>query len=148
MTDTHTQHDNNCVKYITWQTHTHTPCTHTHTRDRVCVCLGNADLPPVEVFLIEDLQDVSAAEAKPRLLAGNQVVMGGVVVKVTLDKSLEVVQKLGYVKNTWTEGLAEWFNSKIILNVEFLYLFHTQFHSWMISHISAVVPLIRLTVNP
>ena len=73
----------------------------------MCVCLGDTDLPPVEVLLIEDLQDVSAAEAKPRLLTGDQVVMGGVVVKVTLDKSLEVVQKGGYVNNTWTEGSAE-----------------------------------------
>lgn len=47
-----------------------------------------ADLPPVQVLLVEDLQDVSAAEAQPRLLAGNQVVVRRVVVKVALHKGL------------------------------------------------------------
>lgn len=46
------------------------------------------DLPPVEVLLVEDLQDVSTAEAEPRLLTGDQVVVGRVVVKVTLYKGL------------------------------------------------------------
>lgn len=49
---------------------------------------GGTDLPPVEILLVENLQDVSAAEAKPRFLTGNQVIMGWVVVKVTLYKRL------------------------------------------------------------
>lgn len=48
-----------------------------------------ADLPPVWVLLVEDLQDISAAEAKPRLLAGNQVVVSRVVIKVTLHIGLK-----------------------------------------------------------
>ena len=46
-------------------------------------------LPPIEVLLVENLQDVSAVEAEPRFLTGNQVVMGRVVVKVTLYKGLK-----------------------------------------------------------
>lgn len=47
-----------------------------------------ADLPPVQVLLVEDLQDVSTAEAQSRLLAGNQVVVRRVVIKVALHKGL------------------------------------------------------------
>lgn len=47
------------------------------------------DLPPVEVLLVKDLQNVSTAEAKPCLLTGNQVIMRWVVVKVTLYKGLK-----------------------------------------------------------
>lgn len=50
---------------------------------------GCSDLPPVEVLLIENLQNVSTVEAKPCLLTGNQVIMGRVVVKVTLYKGLK-----------------------------------------------------------
>lgn len=49
---------------------------------------GCADLPPVKVLLVENLQNVSTAEAKPCFLAGYQVIMGWVVVKVTLYKGL------------------------------------------------------------
>ena len=50
---------------------------------------GYTYLPPVEVLLIENLQDVSTVKAKPCLLTGNKVIMGWVVVKVTLNKGLK-----------------------------------------------------------
>lgn len=59
----------------------------------ICTRCGWTDLPPVEVLLVKDLQDVSAAEAKPRLFTGNQVVVGGVVVEVTPHKGLQGTQK-------------------------------------------------------
>lgn len=51
-------------------------------------------LPPVQVLLVEDLQDVSAAEAQARLLAGDQVVVRRVVIKVALHKSLKWKKRL------------------------------------------------------
>jgi hypothetical protein len=54
------------------------------------------DLPPVEVLLVEKLQDVSTAEAQACLLTGDEVVMGRVVVKVTLHIRLrEMERELG-----------------------------------------------------
>lgn len=50
---------------------------------------GYTYLPPVEVLLIENLQDVSTVKTKPCLLTGNKVIMGWVVVKVTLNKGLK-----------------------------------------------------------
>ena len=58
------------------------------------------DLPPVEVLLVKDLQNVSAAEAEACLLAGNQVVVGRVVIKVTLHKSLKWIKMFTHVKET------------------------------------------------
>jgi len=52
--------------------------THTHTH-----------LPPVRVLLVEDLKDVSTAEFESSFFTGDQVVMTGVIVKVTLYKGLE-----------------------------------------------------------
>lgn len=49
-------------------------------------------LPPVGVVLVEDLQDFAAVEAKASLLAGDQVVVSGVVIKVAFHKRL-MVQK-------------------------------------------------------
>lgn len=52
-----------------------------------CACVFT-NLPPVEVLLVKDLQNISTVEAKPRLFTGNQVVMRWVVIKVTLHKCL------------------------------------------------------------
>lgn len=46
-------------------------------------------LPPVDVVLVDDLQDVSRLKPQASLLAGNQVVIGRVVVVVTLEEDLE-----------------------------------------------------------
>lgn len=45
-------------------------------------------LPPVRVILVEDLQNFATVEAKASLLAGNQVIMSGVVIKVAFHKCL------------------------------------------------------------
>lgn len=50
---------------------------------------GGTDLPPVKVLLVENLQNVSTAEAKACFLAGNQVIMGWVIIEVTLYKGLK-----------------------------------------------------------
>lgn len=50
---------------------------------------GATDLPPVKVLLVENLQNVSTAEAKSRFFTGNQVIVRWVVVKVTLYKGLK-----------------------------------------------------------
>lgn len=54
----------------------------------VCACVCT-DLPPVKVLLIENLQNVSTAEAEPGFLTGNQVIMGWVIVEVALHKGLK-----------------------------------------------------------
>lgn len=46
-------------------------------------------LPPVDVVLVDNLQDVSRLKPQASLLAGNQVVVGRVVVVVTLEEDLE-----------------------------------------------------------
>lgn len=46
-------------------------------------------LPPVDVVLVDYLQDVSCLKPQARLLAGNQVVIGRVVVVVTFEEDLE-----------------------------------------------------------
>lgn len=46
-------------------------------------------LPPVDVVLVDYLQDVSRLKPQARLLAGNQVVIGRVVVVVTFEEDLE-----------------------------------------------------------
>lgn len=46
-------------------------------------------LPPVDVVLVDDLQNVSGLEPQAGLLAGDQVVVGRVVVVVTLEEDLE-----------------------------------------------------------
>lgn len=46
-------------------------------------------LPPVDVVLVDYLQDVSSLKPQARLLAGNQVVIGRVVVVVTFEEDLE-----------------------------------------------------------
>lgn len=46
-------------------------------------------LPPVDVILVNYLQDVSRLKPQAGLLAGNQVVIGRVVVVVTLEEDLE-----------------------------------------------------------
>ncbi len=45
-------------------------------------------LPPVDVILVDYLEDVSCLKPQARLLAGNQVVIGWIVVIVTLEKHL------------------------------------------------------------
>lgn len=46
-------------------------------------------LPPVDVVLVDNLQNVSCLEPEAGLLAGNEVVVGRVVVVVTLEEDLE-----------------------------------------------------------
>lgn len=46
-------------------------------------------LPPVGIFLVEDLKDVSAAEFQSGFFTGDEIVMSGIVVKVTLYKGLD-----------------------------------------------------------
>lgn len=62
------------------------PSIKTSTRRTEAVSLH---LPPVDVVLVDDLQDVSRLEPQAGLLAGNQVVVGRVVVVVTLEEDLE-----------------------------------------------------------
>lgn len=47
-------------------------------------------LPPVRIILVEDLQNFTAVEAKASLLAGDQVIICGVVIKVAFHKRLTV----------------------------------------------------------
>lgn len=49
-------------------------------------------LPPVGVILVENLQDFATVEPKASLLAGDQIVVSGVVIKVAFHKCL-MVQK-------------------------------------------------------
>jgi len=42
----------------------------------------HAALPPVGVLLVDDLDDVACLELQPRLLARDEVVLGGVVVEL------------------------------------------------------------------
>lgn len=44
--------------------------------------MGKAHLPPVGIFPVDDLKDVTFLEGYSRLPTGNQVVVGGIVVKV------------------------------------------------------------------
>lgn len=46
-------------------------------------------LPPVDVVLVDNLQDVARLEPQAGLLAGNQVVVGRVVVVVAFEEDLE-----------------------------------------------------------
>lgn len=79
----------------------------------VCSC-GCTNLPPVEVLLVKDLQDVAAVEAKPRLLARNQVIMRRVVIKVTLHKGLNE-----YL--CWKEGTCQ--SNRFPLNTRCFFFF-------------------------
>lgn len=46
-------------------------------------------LPPVDVFLVDDLQNVSAAELQSGFLTGNQVIVGRVIIKMALHEDLK-----------------------------------------------------------
>lgn len=47
-------------------------------------------LPPVGVILVENLQDFATVEPKASLLAGDQIIVSGVVIKVAFHKRLTV----------------------------------------------------------
>lgn len=47
-------------------------------------------LPPVRVILVEDLQDFAAVEPKSSLLAGDQIIVSGVVIEVAFHERLMV----------------------------------------------------------
>lgn len=53
-------------------------------------------LPPVGVILVEDLQDFAAVEPKASLLAGDQIVVSGIVIEVAFHIRL-IVQKHTFV---------------------------------------------------
>lgn len=71
------------VTRLRWITHTHTQDVEAQCLERTPTWRGSrADLPPVGIFSVDDLEDVAPLENHPGLPARDQVVAGGVVVKV------------------------------------------------------------------
>lgn len=71
------------VTRLRWITHTHTQDVEAQCLERTTTWRGSrADLPPVGIFSVDDLEDVAPLENHPGLPARDQVVAGGVVVKV------------------------------------------------------------------
>ena len=62
-------------------------------------------LPPVVVVLGDDLDDVAHAEAHPRLLAGDELVPGGVVLELSPDVDLH--RNRGRVEGRGRGGVEE-----------------------------------------
>ena len=60
--------------------------------DQACWLLGRAfhpPLPPVTVILVDDLDDVPCDELQSRLLARDQVVLSGIIVKLRTHEHLK-----------------------------------------------------------
>lgn len=67
-------------------------------RNSVVELKAGTDLPPVKVLLVENLENVAAAEAEPCFFTGNQVIVGRVIVEVALYKGLKRLK-------CWKEGM-------------------------------------------